>query len=217
MPRGPADVRKSQKPAQRKRDPRLRPLRPPVDPWAWVLPEPSRKSSAQPVAVNVHGRDSKPSFLKMVKAALMADKMQYVRGVSASAIYKHVAANWPVEVASYRRLTRQAINKALDDGILERVDGPTVAYRLAPAHRPTAAGENAVRKAGRTTRSTAGVSSSRRGVIKRASSDSDSDSSSEEDEPAPKKRAATQQQQLAKGYRPGDFAQQQPGEGKWVR
>jgi hypothetical protein len=218
MPRAPADVRKP------KRDARLRPLKPgKIDPFGWVVDEPVRKVEAQPIEHNIHGLETKPSFYEMVKAALLADKMQYLRGVSIHNILKHVAANWPVDLATYRRLTRAAVKRALENGKIETVGGVGVTYRLAPAERPSANRKKANQdeeeeeekprkpKTQRKTTAVDGEAKPKKAPKKRVADDSD-----EEEEP---KKPAKKQKQVKKspGYNVGDHAEQQSGEGKWVR
>jgi hypothetical protein len=98
--------------------------------------ESGRKVGHQPIEHNIHDLESKPSFYMMVKRALLANKMHYLRGVSMNQICKYVAENWPVDLKTYRRLTRVAVKRALDAGKLELVGAVGITYRLAPSEQP---------------------------------------------------------------------------------
>lgn len=217
MPRAPASERKA---PENKRDPRLRPLRAePVDHWAWLPEVVVRTVVKAPIEHNVHGRESKPSFYEMVKAALLSHKVHHLRGVPMNAIYKHVAANWPVDLDTYRRLTRVAIKRAIEQGKIEQADGPSVAYRLTAAERPEAS-SNGSSKSARSKARGSRASSSKRGTTnangksKRKVQEESDEESSEEEVVAPRKKAT---KKSANGRKTGDFDTQQPGEGKWVR
>jgi hypothetical protein len=220
MPSRAADSKKS------KRDPRLRPLHAPTDPWAWIVEEPVRKVVLPPVDHNVNGLETKPSFYAMVKQALLANKMHYLRGVSMNAIYKYVAANWPVDLDTYRRLTRVAVKRALDAGKLELVGAVGVTYRLAPAERPNHSEkkqkvEEDDEKPKKRNPPAKGVTSTKRGKTAEKSQKKRKvvDDSSDEDEAPRKKPAAKKKANKASKARlqGGDHLEQQVGEGKWVR
>lgn len=216
MPRAPTDQRKAAA-NKVKRDPRLRPLREdPVDHWAWLPEVVTRKVVKAPVEHNIHGRDTKPSFYEMVKAALLSHKMHHLRGVSINAIYKQVAAEWPVDLDTYRRLTRVAIKRAIELGKIEVVDGPSVSYRLTAGERPEQANNGAAKSArakANGSRLSGPGATTKRGTTKskrKAESDSEEDS----DDDVPVKKTA---KKSANAKKTGDFDTQQPGEGKWVR
>ena len=220
MPRAPSDTKK------RKRDARLRPLHAPVDPWGWIVEEPVRHVEPQPIEYNIHGLETKPSFYEMVKAALLADKMQYLRGVSMNAIYRHVAANWPVDLDTYRRLTRVAVKRAVEAGKLETVNAVGTTYRLAPEERPHHGEAKSSASPAAKKERTASNGKVSNGKIKRTDADVKKastkkrkmeDSNNDEDEQPPKKVAKKKTKAPAAGRGGRDFDEKQPGEGKWVR
>jgi hypothetical protein len=117
------------------------------DPFGWVLPQAPKRRQKE-AEHNVDGLETKPSFYEMVKAALLANKVHYLRGMSLHSICKYAAAHWPVDLNTYRRLTRLAVNRAVENGNLELVEGPGAArYCLAPAQRPNNNGNAKKRKA----------------------------------------------------------------------
>lgn len=205
-------------PAQPKRDPRLRALKPPVDPWGWIVEEPVRRKTVREIEYNIDGMDTKPSFYVMVKTALLANKMHYVRGVTLNAICKHVAAHWPVDLDTYRRLTRVAIKRAVEAGKIETVEGPGVAYRLAAAERGNRGNqsEDDNTKPKRRGPARGGVVASKRGTTGKAKRADSSDEEDSEDEPPRKASKKTAKKNNSSRVPKGDHLQQQPGEGKWV-
>lgn len=215
MPRAPADQKKS------KRDSRLRPVsNVKWDPFGWVLPE-GPKRPAKEVEHNVNGLETKPSFYAMVKKALLANKMHYLRGVSLHHILLYVAANWPVDLATYRRLTRLAVKRAVENGKILLVDGPGAAhYRLSPEERPTKEGakgrkteeeeEEPAKPAKRNTKNSAKAAPAKKRGAQQKSKPKRK-AAEALDSPAPKKKKATKQRAGT------DHAQKQAGEGKWVR
>lgn len=205
-------------PAQPKRDPRLRALKPPVDPWGWIVEEPVRKRTAREIEYNIDGMDTKPSFYAMVKTALLANKMHYVRGVTLNAICKHVAAHWPVDLDTYRRLTRVAIKRAIEAGKIETVEGPGVAYRLAAAERGNRGQQSDDEDAKPKRRGPArgGVVASKRGTTGKSKRADSSDEEDSEEEAPRKVSKKTAKKNNSSRVPKGDHLQQQPGEGKWV-
>lgn len=188
----------------------------PVDHWAWLPEIVPRKVTKAPIEHNIHNRDSKPSFYEMIKAALLSHKVHHLRGVPINSIYKQVAREWPVDLDTYRRLTRVAIKRAIEQGKIELADGPSVAYRLSAEERPEQANNGTV-KSGRGKAASTRASATKRGTTnangksKRAARDESDD---ESEEAAPRKNI---KKKSANARKTGDFDTQQAGEGKWVR
>jgi hypothetical protein len=197
-------------------------LKAPVDPWGWIVEErPARHHKEVEIDYNLNGLDSKPSFYEMVRRALLHNKLHNLRGVGLNNIYKFVAANWPVDLDTYRRLTRAAIKRAIDEGKIEVVEGPSVAYRLVQAERGNGAGKkqkNGDDASKPKTRKAAnnGVVATKRGVVgggKASKKQEDSDS----EEEAPRKPTKKSAKKAGKNRMDEDVHfEQQPGQGKWV-
>lgn len=193
-----------------------------VDPFGWVVVEPARKVVPQPIEHNVDDLRTKPSFYEMVKQALLADKMQYLRGVSIHNIYKHVAANWPVELATYRRLTRAAIKRAIENEKIETAGNFGASYRLAPSERPSKTRRGKVveeEEEAEVAPKASKASKGSKNSTKAKAAPSKKRKAADIEAPAPKKVAKRKEGGVKKNanLRTGDHTEKQSGEGKWVR
>lgn len=214
MPRAPAENRKAGLP-KHGHDLRVRSSAP-VDHWAWLPEVVPRKVTKAPVEHNIHNRDTKPSFYDMIKAALLSHKVHHLRGVPINSIYKQVAREWPVDLDTYRRLTRVALKRAIEQGKIELADGPAVAYRLTAAERPEQ-GNNATAKTARGKSGSSRASATKRGTTNangKSKRKAQVESDDESEEAVPRKKAT---KKASNARKTGDFDTQQPGEGKWVR